>query len=318
MKAADKPENTRRRRTPDSHREYQSAQAFFGDYIMPLPPVRIAFNDWCFRNSIRLGALKPEDIIFLAGCFGVDGLSIDYFLMTRDMKRNLRRVRESIDTCDLDIVMGYSLPFALPRLCHRIFDPRKEEMFNIAHELGTDTIRIIGGIVIPSPYTAPIHFTVDRNQEIFDVSRRIREFTRYARLEGITVALETRGEYTTREILEIIDRVDEPNFRVTFDTSYPLLHHEDPIEAIMKLSLFISFVHVKDIRRDQSLITQVPLGTGEVPLREIIHTLRERNYDGLYSIEFFLAPWKTADEEATLRESIFFLESITDDAPALP
>jgi len=120
------------------------------------------------------------------------------------------------------------------------------------------------------------------------VLETLAEAGRLAAARGITLAFETGQE--TAELLRLtLDELRIPNLKVNFDPANMLLYDMgDPIRAVEILAADIRSVHVKDARRPTvsgSWGQEVPLGQGEVNIREFVNALRKNGYQGPLIIE---------------------------------
>jgi sugar phosphate isomerase/epimerase len=109
-----------------------------------------------------------------------------------------------------------------------------------------------------------------------------------AKAKGITVAFETGQE--TADLLRLtLDELKCPNVKVNFDPANMLLYDKgDPLRAVEILGPNIRSVHVKDANRPTTPGTwgdEVPLGKGQVNIRQFVKTLRKVGYRGSLCIE---------------------------------
>ena len=121
---------------------------------------------------------------------------------------------------------------------------------------------------------------------------------------------------TAEELLWYLNRV--PNLGCTFDTGNFLYHGKDVLKAYDQLYPFIRHVHMKDLafsplRGEEGELAETgkrlypaPVGSGELPLAEIVRRLYERRYDGIYAIEHFGAK----DQTLFMRRSARWLNNI--------
>lgn len=275
-------------------------------------PVRIGVDEWCFHNSMTINRMSMEDVIATVGGMDVEGICFDYFMLSREARKNPSGIVELVKEHELDVVLGFGLPFALPDLLHQLLEGRKDEMFDLAHDLGCRTIRVCGGVIIPNMFHKPLHMVVNREKELKSVAQNLRVFTEDAALEGFTVSLENHTEYTLSEMLEILDRADHDKLRVTLDTGNPVYLKEDPVETARKLAFFTDHTHIKDMAHNGPMLLSVPLGEGEVDIPAIVEILRDHSYDGLYAIEVNLPLWKVDREEDSLRDSIEYMKQFNE------
>ncbi|MBR3503047.1 MAG: sugar phosphate isomerase/epimerase [Clostridia bacterium] len=115
---------------------------------------------------------------------------------------------------------------------------------------------------------------------------------------------------------ELLSKV--PGLGCAFDTGNFLFFGEDVLKAYDLLEKRIAHVHMKDIAyaplRGEKGKTSVkgkqlypaPVGSGELPMAEIVRRLYERGYDGLFAIEHFSA----GDQLLYMRRSARWLKNI--------
>jgi sugar phosphate isomerase/epimerase len=109
-----------------------------------------------------------------------------------------------------------------------------------------------------------------------------------AKSKGVTVAFET-GQETADLLRRTLDELRCPNLKVNFDPANMLLYEKgDPIRAVEILGPDIRSVHVKDAILTKVPGTwgeEVPLGKGEVNIRQFVKTLKKVGYRGPLCIE---------------------------------
>ncbi len=105
---------------------------------------------------------------------------------------------------------------------------------------------------------------------------------------GITVAFET-GQETAELLRTTLDELKCPNVKVNFDPANMLLYDKgDPLRAVEILGPDIRSVHVKDANRPTTpgqWGEEVPLGKGQVNIKQFIKTLKKVGYRGPLCIE---------------------------------
>jgi sugar phosphate isomerase/epimerase len=121
-----------------------------------------------------------------------------------------------------------------------------------------------------------------------------------AQAKGVTVAFETGQE--TADLLRLtLDELKCPNLMVNFDPANMLLYDKgDPIRAVRILGPDIRSVHVKDAKRPKVPGTwgeEVPLGEGEVNIREFLQALVKVGYKGPLCVER-----EVGDQEGRVRD----------------
>jgi sugar phosphate isomerase/epimerase len=138
----------------------------------------------------------------------------------------------------------------------------------------------------------------------------LTEAGRLAAARGITLAFET-GQETAQLLRLTLDELGLPNLKVNFDPANMLLYDMgDPIRAVEILARDIRSVHLKDARRPRvsgSWGEEVPLGQGEVNIREFVNALRKNGYQGPLIIER-----EVGDQAARLRDVALGLAYLRD------
>jgi L-ribulose-5-phosphate 3-epimerase len=119
-----------------------------------------------------------------------------------------------------------------------------------------------------------------------------------AKAKAVTLAFETGQE--TADLLRLtLDELKCPNVKVNFDPANMLLYDKgDPLRAVEILGPDIRSVHVKDANRTQTPGTwgeEVPLGEGQVNIRQFVKTLQKVGYRGPLCIEREAGNQRVAD-----------------------
>jgi sugar phosphate isomerase/epimerase len=109
-----------------------------------------------------------------------------------------------------------------------------------------------------------------------------------AAAKGVTVAFET-GQETADLLRRTLDELKCGNLKVNFDPANMLLYDKgDPLRAVELLGPDIRSVHVKDANRPTVRGTwgeEVPLGRGQVNVKQFVKTLQKVGYRGSLCIE---------------------------------
>jgi L-ribulose-5-phosphate 3-epimerase len=104
----------------------------------------------------------------------------------------------------------------------------------------------------------------------------------------VTVAFET-GQETADLLRRTLDELRCPNLKVNFDPANMILYDKgDPLRAVDVLALDIRSVHVKDANRTRvrgAWGEEVPLGEGQVNIREFVRRLKKVGYHGPLCVE---------------------------------
>lgn len=118
----------------------------------------------------------------------------------------------------------------------------------------------------------------------------LRELGDYAKGSGVSIIVETHGEFTVAPLLlEIIKGANHPNVALLWDAHHTRVAGERPETTYSQLKSYIRHAHLKDSRAPkagESGRQYVLIGTGEVPMKETVHVLAKGGYRGYYSFEW--------------------------------
>lgn len=142
----------------------------------------------------------------------------------------------------------------------------------------------------------------DREECRAQMAQTLAECCRYAGRYGISVGMEdfddARATFAcTEELLWYLEQV--PELSCTFDTGNFLYSGEDALAAWEKLKNRVGYVHCKDRsfavkEKEEPKLTisgramySAPVGSGVIPMQELVKRLRESGYDGVFAMEHF-------------------------------
>ena len=151
------------------------------------------------------------------------------------------------------------------------FDRALPAAVELASEWGAPAVRVFGGAGGP----------------LDEIARRLEPVLGRAEELGVTIALETHDAFSSAALVaELLQRVPSPAFAAIWDVHHPFRLGESPDDVVRALGARIHLVHVKDARRNGDDWELVPLGEGEVPVRESLAALAAGGYDGWLTVEW--------------------------------
>lgn len=247
-------------------------------------------GDNSIKYSVFTLAFPGYDIkqaISISSEIGFDGLDLrvasDEHVPVDVSKKRRRELLEYVKS--LSIVFSGIYSYAGRALVD--FDPkirRKEVNLIKAHvdlavDLEATHLRIFAG-------------TDERTEE--NIQRFIdscREIGEYARKRGIIIGIESHGElaYNADSCIRLVRDIDLDNVRIIFDPANMQNIGLSPVIEGRKMRNYIAYIQVKDwILKEPVLgrVKAVPLGEGEVNLRDIINLLKETSYRGWICVEY--------------------------------
>lgn len=152
------------------------------------------------------------------------------------------------------------------------FEQELDAALELAAEWNTSTVRVFGGT---------------DDVPLDEVARRLEPGLDRAESLGVTVALETHDGFArAARVAELLDLVDRPSLAALWDVHHPYRFGESPSDVVRVLGRRIHLVHVKDEVRRGDDWQLVPLGEGDVPVRESIDMLGAVGYDGWLTVEW--------------------------------
>lgn len=160
---------------------------------------------------------------------------------------------------------------------------------DLAQALGAPYVRVFG-----NDYVAG----VPRDQMLAHIAGALRALGGYARPKGVTVIIESHGDFVdSPALLEILQRADSPNVALLWDAHHTFVSgKEQPEDTVSKLGPYIRHTHLKDSVAAGNGRRYALTGTGEVPVKRQIAALAKTGYRGLYSFEWEKR-WHPAIEE---------------------
>jgi len=128
---------------------------------------------------------------------------------------------------------------------------------------------------------------------------------------GIGFWFET-GQETPVTLLRTIERIGLDNLGINLDTANLILYGKgNPVDALDVIGRYVRDLHLKDgfyPTTGDKLGKQVPLGTGKVDFKAVIHGLKKLGYTGPLTLERECGTAET--EIADLRKCIAMLEEL--------
>jgi sugar phosphate isomerase/epimerase len=148
---------------------------------------------------------------------------------------------------------------------------------DLASSLGAPNVRVFGNKI-----EGPKEQVVDR------IASGLHELGAYAGPRGVTVIIESHGDFTDSPTLsEILTRADSPNVGLLWDAHHTFVDgKEDPEFTVQKLGRYIRHTHLKDSVPSAGGRRYVLTGHGDVPVRKQIEVLAASGYTGCYTFEW--------------------------------
>jgi sugar phosphate isomerase/epimerase len=160
-----------------------------------------------------------------------------------------------------------------------------------------------------------------RDELIGAVAPMLRDAARAAEAEGVTLALENHIDFTSHDVVRLLEEVGSDTLRVNFDTGNTIRLFEDPVEAAARLAPYTVSTHTKDIAtrvrggspaENFTWWPSCPIGEGVIDMPGVVRALHDGGFDGCLSVEIDLVgeQWVHQTEEEIVEASVAALREI--------
>lgn len=161
-----------------------------------------------------------------------------------------------------------------------------KRLIPIAARLNVHTIRVTASLILCGD-RAPVRDTWAAHVD--HIVRELREARGPAEEAGVTIAIENHQDLTSKELVEMCDRVGGRNIGATLDAVNPLAVVEEPLEFARRLGGLIKYVHLKDYQVYRSpegfRLARCVVGDGVLDIRGLLTLLEDVSPDALVSLE---------------------------------
>ncbi|SDJ99010.1 sugar phosphate isomerase/epimerase family protein [Sediminibacillus albus] len=274
--------------------------------------MNISVSMYSLASTVKKENWSTVDFIDYADRISLDGVELlDIFWQNKDdISDELEQVKKALKKHNLK-VSAYDIT---NNFVKESSEDRAEEIakiidaIQVAKQLNTNIIRVFCG---------DKHDDLTYEDGQGWIVDGLKQCAEAAEKEKIYLAIENHGLLAgkSEQVEEIIEKVNSPYVKSTFDTGNFLLVHEEPQRAFDRLKDKIVHVHFKDFREKEAnedikgfrsaqgveLIGTVP-GDGQVDLSYIVQGLKEMDYQRWLSIEYEgKDDAKAANEESVYR-----------------
>ncbi len=148
---------------------------------------------------------------------------------------------------------------------------------DLAAGLGAPFVRVFGN-EIKGP----------KEEVIARVAAGMRTLADYAGPRGVTVIIESHGDFTDSPTLkEVLTRADSPYAALLWDAHHTFVSsHEEPEYTVRELGKWIRHTHLKDSVAEGQECKYVLTGKGDVPIERQVRALQSTGYPGYFCFEW--------------------------------
>lgn len=153
---------------------------------------------------------------------------------------------------------------------------------DLAHQLKAPYVRVFPDRFIKGE---------DRQVTLARISAGLQELGEYARPAGVTVILESHGEFRrASDILPVLEGAKSKNVAFLWDAYHTSVEGEKPADTFKRLGRYTRHIHLKDSvpvpGKGNADRRYVMVGHGDVPVQEIVNVLVSNGYKGYYCLEW--------------------------------
>lgn len=262
-------------------------------------------------------AMTVEDFIHRAHELRVDGVSLESCFLPRQDSAYLHDLAQMLDGFAMERVYAWGHPDGLEGGTNRHAFREMIAGIESAHQIGAKVMRVVGSSLRfrHEPHAPQL----DRLRVMFG------EAVKAAEDFGIRLAVENHIDFTSNEMLELLDSVGSPYLGINFDTGNFLRLLDDPVEGMNKLADRVYATHIKDLKIQRGVpagewyfFSSAPVGDGVVDNDKLIAKLRSAGFDGVLAVEIdFLHPDYNNDEDAAVARSVEELRRLVRNEPSM-
>ncbi|GAC1660482.1 MAG: sugar phosphate isomerase/epimerase [Candidatus Acidiferrum sp.] len=242
---------------------------------LPLAFSTLGCPKWSWKQILEFAAQHEFSAIELRGLMG----EMDLPLRPEFAKDKIAQAKKDLAAHGLKIACVSSSSVMheadAQKRGQQIADAKR--FIDLANELGAPYVRVFGN-KIEGP----------KDEVVAQVAAGLRELGEYGGPRGVTVILESHGDFTDSATLkEIFTQADSEHVALLWDAHHTFVSsHEEPEFTVSQLGKWIRHSHLKDSVADGTRRRYVLTGRGEVPVKRQIAALAGIGYRGYYCFEW--------------------------------
>ena len=255
-------------------------------------------------------SMTVEDFIRRAQELGVDGVSLESCFLPSRGAAHLQDLGKMLDSSGMERVYAWGHPDGLEGGTNQQAYEEMIGSFETARAIGAKVMRVVGSSLRfrDQPH-AP---------QLERLAGMFRDAIRIAADYGIRMAVENHIDFTSSEMVQLLDAVDSVYLGINFDTGNFVRLLDDPIQGMDKLAERVYATHIKDLKIQRGVpanewyfFSSVPIGDGVVDNSKLVRKLAKAGFDGLLAVEIdFLHPDYHDDEDAAVKRSVEELQRL--------
>jgi sugar phosphate isomerase/epimerase len=153
---------------------------------------------------------------------------------------------------------------------------------DLAHEMKAPYVRVFPNQFVPGE---------DKQVTFARISDGLRELAQHAAPAGVTIIVESHGEFRRAEdIIPIMEGPKAKNVGFLWDAHHTCVEGEKSADTWARLGKYTRHTHLKDslpiAGKPKEERRYVLTGTGEIPVKETVAVLVKNGYKGYYCFEW--------------------------------
>ena len=279
--------------------------------------MRVGIDSYCYHRYF--GEIYPDqedprvrwsfqDFVNRAAELGVDGVSLESCFFESLEPGYLSEIKAELDARGMERVLAWGHPDGLEAGRNETAWREMNDLIPKARFMGADLMRIVASSLM---FRNEPH-----GPQIDAIVKMLKESVKIADDNGVVLAIENHIDYTSAEILEILDRVGSESLKVNFDTGNTLRMMEDPVAAARRLGPCTVATHTKDVDacrhvrpEEWYFFSSVPVGTGLIDMPGVVRALADSGYQGVLAVESDHHK-DNQDEDQLVADSVAYLKQL--------
>ncbi|MFH1524429.1 MAG: sugar phosphate isomerase/epimerase family protein [Chloroflexota bacterium] len=271
--------------------------------------MKVGIDSYCYHRFF--GEVYPDqkppakkmtmqDFLVRAKELKVDGVSLESCFFPQNVNRKwFNEMKAQLDEYKFDRVYAWGHPDGLERGQNQT--AYEEMVVGIPHakEIGADVMRVVGSSLM---FRHEPH-----GPQVKALAKMFKKAVKVAKEYDVKLAVENHIDFTSDEILQLLELVDSEYFGLNFDTGNFLRLLDDPIRGMEKLAPYVLATHVKDLMPDKTarptdwfFFAGVPVGKGLIDNRTLAQLLHKAAFKGFLAVEIDHphTEWTEREDEA--------------------
>jgi sugar phosphate isomerase/epimerase len=255
--------------------------------------MKVGIDSYCYHRffgEVYPDQKKPaknmtmEDFLNRAHELKVDGVSLESCFFPSTDLGWFKELKAKLDEYKFDRVYAWGHPDGLERGKNWTAYEEMVTMIPFAKAIGADVMRVVGSSLMfrHEPHGPQIKALV----------KMFKKAVKIAENNGVKLAVENHIDFTSDEILQLIEQVDSASFGLNYDTGNFLRLLDDPIKGMEKLAPYVMATHVKDLMPDKNarptdwhFFAGVPVGKGLIDNQALAQLLHKADFKGFLAVE---------------------------------